>query len=177
MDETEKTMTPEERANERLEEGKAFLASANYKDAKQKFQESVDSLPCAESLTLLAWMISMEGEITQALNLCLQAIKLDPDYGHAHNDIGSYLVELEKPTEAIPYFEKAKLAANYDTPSFPYVNLARLYLREEDFEKACLEYKELLEIDHNHTEAHFVLGYFGKDDKMDYPFSGLFPIN
>lgn len=170
-------MTPLEEAGKLLEEGKALVAKAKYKDAKKKFQGSVEIMPCAENLTLLAWMLSMDGEIEHALHLCFQAIELDPHYGNAYNDIGSYLVELDRVEEAIPYFEKAKSATNYETPAFPYINLARLYLRDESFEKACIEYKGLLKVDHNNTEAHFVLGYFGKDDSMPYPFSGLFPTN
>jgi len=170
-------MTPIEEAAEFLKAGKALVAKAKYKDAKKEFQTSVEIMPCAENLTLLAWMLSMEGKIEEALALCFQAIELDPNYGNAYNDIGSYLVELERVDEGIPYFEKAKLTTNYETPAFPYMNLARLYLREENFEKACIEYKGLIHVDPNNTEAHFVLGYFGKDDTMPYPFSGLFPTN
>jgi len=177
MDDKGIGMTPLEEALKLLEEGKSLVAKGDYKAAKKRFQSAVEIIPSAENLTMLAWMLSLEGEISHALNLCLQAIELDPNYGNAYNDIGSYLVELERWEEAIPYFEKAKISTNYDTPAFPYVNLARLYLREEAFEKACLEYKGLLQIDKTNTEAHFVLGYFGKDDDLPYPFSGLFPIN
>lgn len=170
-------ITPLEESQHLLDAGKALVAKGKYKEAKKKFQDSVEIIPSAENLTLLAWMLSMEGEIEHALHLCLQAVELDPNYGNAYNDIGSYLVELERIEEAIPYFEKAKESTNYETPAFPYINLARLYLREEAFEKACREYKGLIQIDKNNTEAHFVLGYFGKDEDMPYPFSGLFPIN
>lgn len=170
-------MTPSEEATALIEAGKLLVAEAKYKDAKKKFQQAVEIEPSAEGLTLLAWMLSMEGDIEHALHLCLQAIDLDPNYGNAYNDVGSYLVELERLDEAIPYFEKAKQAKNEETPTFPYMNLARLYLRDENFEKACEEYRGLIQLDPNNTEAHFVLGYFGKDDTMPYPFYGLFPLN
>jgi Tfp pilus assembly protein PilF len=170
-------MTPNEEAAKLLNEGKDLIAKAQYKEAKKKFQSAIEIIPSAENLTMLAWMLSMEGEIEHALKLCLQAIVLDPNYGNAHNDIGSYLVELGRDTEAISYFEKAKSASNYETPAFPYINLARLYLRDENFEKACHEYDGLLTIDPNNTEAHFVLGYFEKDSNKPYPFAGLFPTN
>ena len=177
MDDKGFAMTPLEEALKLLEEGKALVAKGHYKEAKKKFQSAVEIIPSAENLTLLAWMLSMEGDIPHALNLCLQAVELDSNYGNAYNDIGSYLVELERVEEAVAYFEKAKISTNYETPAFPYINLARLYLREELFEKACAEYKGLIQIDKNNTEAHFVLGYFGKDDNLPYPFSFLFPIN
>jgi tetratricopeptide (TPR) repeat protein len=92
------------------------------------YQESIRVYPTAEAHTFLGWAYSFQGKIMEAIEQCKIAISVDPDFGNPYNDIGSYLITLKRPQEAIPWLEKAIEAKRYEPRHFPYINLARAYV-------------------------------------------------
>src|SRR5262245_10702556 len=69
------------------------------------YQKSIASYPTAEAYTFLGWTYSFQGRYEDAIAACKEAIAVDPDFGNPYNDVGSYLIKLNRHEEAIPWLE------------------------------------------------------------------------
>ncbi len=145
------------KANRFLEDGKYHISQGDLAPAIECLKKSINALPNSEAYTYLAWVLSMEDDFDTAINLCKEAIKINPQIGTPWNDIGNYLIQKGDLEEAIPWLEKAKMASNYDTPHFPYINLGRVYSVLGRFEEAIREFKSALKISPGHHEVQKVL--------------------
>jgi|SRR6267378_5303643 len=114
-------------------------ASGDYQEALALYTRSIEAFPTAEAYTFRGWTYSFLGDYDRAIAECLEAIKVDPDFGNPYNDIGAYLIEQEKWREAIPWFNKAMQAKRYQARCYPHFNLGRVYehLRQWDKAKQC----------------------------------------
>jgi len=122
------------------------------------YQKSLKIEDTAEGHTFLGWTYSFMNKYEEAIEECLKAIKVDPEFGNPYNDIGSYYISLAKFDEAIPWLKKAKKAKRYASPEFPFVNLGRVYEIQGLFPEAIKEYKKALKINSAYTPAKFALG-------------------
>lgn len=133
-----------------------------YGHAISLYERSIEVHPTAEAYTFLGWTYSMIDQYHEAIDACHKAIELDPDFGNPYNDIGSYLVELGRPQEAIPWLEKAIAAPRYESPQYPHMNLGRVYERLGDYQSALAYYNRALEIAPLYLPAswakHLILG-------------------
>jgi tetratricopeptide (TPR) repeat protein len=116
-------------------------------DAIMLYKRSIAVHPTAEAHTFLGWTYSMMGRFDEALEQCHQAIAVDPTLGNPYNDIGAYLIELERWEEAIPWLEKATLAPRYEAPQYPHTNLGRVYERLGRYRQALACYNQALALD------------------------------
>lgn len=116
-------------------------------DAIVLYRRSIATYPTAEAYTFLGWTYSMLNRLEEALAMCRKAIEVDPTFGNPYNDIGAYLIEMERWEEAIPWLEKATRAPRYQAPQFPYVNLGRVYEHLGRYRTALSCYDRALEID------------------------------
>ena len=96
-----------------------------YADAIRLYQESISIHPTGEAHTFLGWTYSMLGRHEEAIAECHRAIVVDPDFGNPYNDIGAYLLELDRWEEALSWFDKAIAAPRYEARVYPYVNKGR----------------------------------------------------
>ena len=104
------------------------LQMIGYLDrAIQFYKRSIEFNPSAQAYTFLGWTYSLKGLMDKAVEHCKIAIQIDPEYGNAYNDIGTYLLSQKRLDEAIPWFEKAFKATNYAHYCYPYLNLGRIY--------------------------------------------------
>ncbi len=110
------------------------------------YKRSAKVMPTAEAYTFLGWAYSLLGMIERAIELCKKAITIDPGYGNPYNDIGAYLIELDRWEEAIPWLEEATAAPRYDAVQFPYTNLGRVHQHLGDYGKALLNYEQALTV-------------------------------
>lgn len=99
--------------------------------AAECYIQSIEASPNPEAHAFLGWVLGLMGEVDHAIEECKKALKLDPEFGNAWNDIGAYLTEKRELDKAIPYLKKACKAKNYDNPEYPHYNLARIYLQKE----------------------------------------------
>jgi len=124
-----------------------------YEQALRLYDESLAIQPTSEAYTFKGWTFGQMGEYQRAIDEAQRAIRLDPDFGNPYNDIGVYLIELERDDEAVAYFQKAKAAKRYCCYQFPHFNLGRIYLKNKLYEKARDEFKKALEIDPTYEPA------------------------
>jgi Tfp pilus assembly protein PilF len=135
--------------------GRAFQAqrSGDFAAAIDLYQRSIASYPTAEAHTFLGWTYSFQGRLEEAIDECQKAIAVDPTFGNPYNDIGAYLIELGRPDEAIPWLERATRAPRYESPHFPRLNLARVYLAKEMYSRALEEFQAVVELQPGHVPA------------------------
>ena len=91
------------------------------------YRKSIAVLATAEAHTYLGWAYSFAGRLDDAIEECLLAIAVDPDFGNPYNDIGSYMMAKGDLDGAIPWLQKALLAPRYESYCFPHFNLGRVY--------------------------------------------------
>lgn len=118
-----------------------------FADAIILYKRSLSVQPTAEAYTFLGWTYSMLNRYDQAIENCKKAIEIDPAYGNPYNDIGAYLMELERWQDAIEWLEQATTAQRYDSPQLPRMNLGRVYEKLGRFRTALQYYDRALEID------------------------------
>ena len=146
------TWKEQERAMELIKEAMDHQMAGELDEAIRLYKESLALCPTADAHTYLGWAYSFQGKIDDAIAQCEIAIKLDPDFGNPYNDIGVYLMQQQKPDEAIPWLEKAKQAKRYEPRHFPYLNLGRVYLAKGMIQKALEEFRAALERNPNDSE-------------------------
>ena len=108
------------------------------------YKKSLEIHPTAEAHTFLGWAYSFLGRYQEAIQECLKAIAVDPDFGNPYNDIGAYYVELGRLEEAIPWLEKATHAKRYESYCFPHYNLGRIWELRGQWPQAAEAYRKSL---------------------------------
>jgi Tfp pilus assembly protein PilF len=126
------------------------------------YQKSLACVPTAEAHTFLGWTLSFKGDYAGAIRECHRAIEVDPELGNPYNDIGSYLIALDRPKDAVPWLRKAMDATRYEPRHYPHVNLARVYVRFGQVDAAIAQLRVALAIAPQYrparTELHRLLG-------------------
>jgi tetratricopeptide (TPR) repeat protein len=130
-----------EKAMEYFKQAYDKQVEGEYREAVELYSKSIDAYPTAEAYTFRGWAYSYLEDYEQAIADCKQAIEIDPDFGNPYNDIGAYLIETDKPEEAIPWLEKAITAKRYEARCYPHYNLGRVYEGQRNWKKAraCYE--------------------------------------
>jgi Tfp pilus assembly protein PilF len=149
-------------ARQYFEQGYAAQMQNRLEEAIACYRRSIAVRPTAEAHTFLGWVYSFQGRHDDAIAQCKMAIQVDPDFGNPYNDIGVYLIELGKPTDAIPWLERAKAAPRYEPRHYPFFNLARVYARQGRVQDAIRELRAAIAIQPDYTlarrELHRLLG-------------------
>src|SRR5262249_33947498 len=100
------------------------------------YRKSLACVPTAEAHTFLGWTPSSTGDYAGAIRECHRAIAIDPGLGTPYNDIGSSLIALTRPEGAIPWLRGGMEAPRYEPRHYPHVNLARVHLKQGQFDAA-----------------------------------------
>lgn len=131
--------------------------AGDFDRAAALYRASLALYPTAEAHTFLGWTLHFQGKIDEAIAECKRAIEVDPEFGNPYNDIGAYLIGLERFDEAIPWLERAIAAKRYDPRHFPYFNLGRAYLAKGSINRARELFQQSLEIEPRYTLARQAL--------------------
>lgn len=134
-----------------------YQTVGDLRSAAECYIRSIENQPTPEAHTFLGWVLGMMGELDHAIAECKKALKLDPDFGNAWNDIGAYLTEKRELDKAIPYLRKACKSKNYDSMEFPHYNLARVYVQKGMLLTACAELSKALQINPKFSSARMLL--------------------
>ncbi len=135
-----------QRATEIWKEAYRHQMQGDLERAIELYRRSIDVCPTAEAHTYLGWVFSFRGELEEAARECHRAIEIDPEFGNPYNDIGCYLMQQGKLDEAISWLEKAKHARRYEPRQFPYMNLARIYLKQNRWWDALREFESAVRL-------------------------------
>jgi Tfp pilus assembly protein PilF len=147
----------EVRAQRQFQEAYEAQMAGDLERAVELYRGSLALHPTAEAHTFLGWTFHFQGKIQEAIAECKLAIAVDPEFGNPYNDIGAYLIELERYDEAIPWLEQALTAKRYDPRHFPYFNLGRAYLAKGSINRAREMFRQSLEIEPRYTLARQAL--------------------
>jgi Tfp pilus assembly protein PilF len=129
------------RAMALFQDGYELQTQGLWADAMACYRQSIALHPTAEAHTFLGWVYSFLKLYDEAIEQCRRAIGVDPSFGNPYNDIGAYLVELDRPDDAIPWFEQALQAPRYDARCYPLYNLGRIYEKRGDWLRAIDHYR------------------------------------
>lgn len=142
----------QQRALELIEAAMKHQMAQEFTDAIRLYKQSIALYPTADAHTYLGWTYSFLGRLNEAIAQCEIAIELDPEFGNPYNDIGVYLMQQQRPDDAIPWLERAKSAKRYQPRHFPYINLGRIYLTKGMIQKALDEFDGALKINSDDTD-------------------------
>jgi len=125
-----------EKAMEFFKQAYDKQVEGEYREAIELYSKSIDAYPTAEAYTFRGWAYSYLDDYEQAISDCKQAIEIDPQFGNPYNDIGAYLIESDRPDEAIEWLERAIVAKRYESRCYPHYNLGRVYELRRDWKRA-----------------------------------------
>src|SRR5881296_1427579 len=135
--------------------------------AADAYERSIRLAPSGEGHTFHAWTFSFMGRYDDAIEECKRAIAVDPSFGNPYNDIGAYLIELDRLDDAIPWLEQAISAPRYCCYFYAHTNLARVNLQKGMREKARKSLLAALRVNPEYEPAQELLrridgsaGYF-----------------
>lgn len=122
-------------------------------EAIDLYKQSLEAYPTAEAHTFLGWAYSFLGLVDEAIEECLRAIEVDPEFGNPYNDIGAYLIEKHDLNGAVGWLTRAKSAARYEARFYPHFNLGRVYEAQGKLFDALAEYKAAMDLNPGYTVA------------------------
>jgi tetratricopeptide (TPR) repeat protein len=128
--------------------------SGSLDEAVDLYQQSIEAFPTAEAHTFLGWTYSFMNMTDEAIEECLRAIEVDPDFGNPYNDIGAYLIEQGNLYGAIPWLQRAITATRYECYFYPHFNLGRVYESLGRAYDALHEYKTAIDLNPKYALAN-----------------------
>jgi len=140
-------------AAEYFQQAYELQMAGNYQEAVEFYSRSIEAFPTAEAYTFRGWTYSFLGDYDRAIAECLEAIKIDPEFGNPYNDIGAYLIEQGKWDDAVSWFQKAMIATRYEARPYPYFNLGRVYEHKRNWQKAKQCYAMAYSLDSRYLAA------------------------
>lgn len=120
------------------------------------YEKSIRLHPTSEAHAYLGWAKSTRARLDEAIAHCVEAIRLDPEFPNAWNDIGAYLIELGRPDEAL-FFLKRATRMKKSSRCFPHYNLHRAYLAMGDRDRAVSHVQASLDADPEFSPAQDAL--------------------
>lgn len=125
-----------------------------YGEAILFYRRSITMCPTAEAHTFLGWTYSMLDRYDEAIEECHKAIAVDPEFGNPYNDIGSYLIKLDRWDEADAWLEKAIVAPRYEARHYAHMNLGRVHEHYGRYREALACYDRALALSLFYAPAH-----------------------
>ena len=125
----------------------------DYERAIELYKRSIETYPTAEAHTFLGWVYSFQNRYDEAIEECLEAIRVDETLGNPYNDIGSYLLAKGDPYSSVRWFKRALYAPRYESYAFPHFNLGRIYETRKKYLDAARHYGKALEQQPGFSEA------------------------
>jgi tetratricopeptide (TPR) repeat protein len=153
----ENTTGARREARELFERAYEAQQNSDYEEAIELYQRSIAVCPTAEAHTFLGWVYSFQERYDDAINECLEAIRVDATLGNPYNDIGSYLIAQGDLYGCVRWFKRALVAPRYESYAFPHFNLARVYETRGRLLDAARHYGQALEEQPGYEQAAVAL--------------------
>jgi serine/threonine protein kinase/Flp pilus assembly protein TadD len=135
--------------------GEALIKSQppRYREASRYFTVASALQPRnALILLFLGAALKRDGQLDEAIATFREAIRLNKDFAHAHNNLGAALHQKGKADEAIAAFQEA-LRLQKDMPLAHY-NLGVVLSDKGRLDEAIAEYEEAIRLKKDDPEAH-----------------------
>lgn len=129
----------------------------DYEEAIRLYKQSIALYPTAEAHTFLGWVYSFQERYDEAIEECLEAIRVDSTFGNPYNDIGSYLVAKGDLYGCVKWFKRALRAQRYESYAFPHMNLGRVYEQRGRLLEAARHYGLAVEQEPRYAQAQLAL--------------------
>jgi tetratricopeptide (TPR) repeat protein len=137
--------------------GDIFLARKMYREAIEAFREGAPDNPILHNKIGIAFHQMLQ--LDQARKEYQQAVRLDPKYEEAINNIGTIYYARKSYRRAGSYFARAiKLAPDDPKTASVYVNLGSAYFSRKKYQQAAESFQHALALDPEVFERH---GNFG----------------
>src|SRR5512132_1442 len=140
-------------AKQLFQEAYQAQLAENYEEAIELYKRSIETYPTAEAHTFLGWVYSFQNRYDEAIEECLEAIRVDETLGNPYNDIGSYLLAKGDAYSCVRWFKRALIAPRYESCAFPHFTLGRVYESRRKYLEAARHYGLALKQQPNFTEA------------------------
>ena len=98
----------------------------------------------------------MQGELDRAIELYRRSIEVCPT-AEAHTFLGWTYSFQGRLDEAVPWLERAKQAKRYEPRQFPYMNLARIHVKQGRWWDALREFEGAVRLAPGDTELRRAL--------------------
>ena len=122
---------------------------------KEKFRKTSNQLTATElnEKALALWDNGFYTDVIKAIGYLKDAIRLDPEYGEAYNNIGLAYDRKGEYDRAIEYYQKAlkidikKLGQEHPDTAIDYNNIGSAYDSKGEYDRAIGHYQKALKID------------------------------
>lgn len=134
--------------------GYNFYERGFYQDAAKQFQDAYNYEPSAVASVMLGNALVRLGMHEDAIEKFEEAMRINPEFGNAYNDMGACLLELRRIDEAECYIKTSMTCSEYKEVHFAYYNLGIVSLLRHDWMKAKDFFKESLDICPTYMPSH-----------------------
>lgn len=126
--------------------GVAYLNENKIQQAFVEFQKAYELYPQNKEVLNAIGIIYLLhfDEHQKSIEYFEKAVRVDPSYSEAYNNLGVAHEKLGRYEAAISFYKKAVANLLYATPEKAYVNMGNSYYRMRDFDSAAYSYKEAL---------------------------------
>lgn len=153
MDEDDVTAAARFEAKQLFHQAYEAQLANDYEQAIELYRRSIETYPTAEAHTFLGWVYSFQDRYDEAIEECLEAIRVDETLGNPYNDIGSYLLAKGDSYGCVRWFRRALFAPRYESYAFPHFNLGRVFEMRHRYLDAARHYSLALEQQPSFSEA------------------------
>lgn len=126
--------------------GVSYYSEGKVQQAFVEFQRAYELNPQNKEVLYAIGIIYLLDfdETLKAIDFFQRAVKIDPDYSEAYNNLGYAHAKMGKFDAAIPFYKKAVSNVFYSTPEKAYINLGKTYYRLGRYDEAAASYKEAI---------------------------------
>ena len=133
--------------------GDIYMARKMYRDAIDMYRQGPDTAVLANKIGIAFHQLLL---LDAAKKNYERAMKLDPKYPEAINNIGTVYYAQRNYRKAIKYYKRALKCGN---PSASiYANMGAAYFGRKDYNRATVYYEEALKLDPDVFEHHSTFG-------------------